>query len=70
MTNLGNGDADALDPVGTSLDKQAFGLNKNAEALAANSEENTNLLSGLLANIGSITGFQDIKKGNDDTTDG
>ena len=70
VTNFGNGDADLLGNAGDNMENDG-GVNtqgnqkaifKNIETMQAQNEENTNLLSGLLANLGNITG---LKKSSD-----
>ena len=62
VTNMGQGDADFLMDADEDASKGALKLVKNSKAMETNAVENTNLLEGLLANLGSITGMD--KKGD------
>ena len=58
VTNLGQGDADLL--MNNDDDKNMSGLKliENTSAMENNGEQNSNLLAGLLANLGNITGLE------------
>ena len=59
---MGQGDADLLIDADDASSKGALKLVENSKAMETNAESNTNLLAGLLANLGNITGME--KKGD------
>ena len=59
---MGQGDADLLIDADDEASKGALKLVENSKAMETNAESNTNLLAGLLANLGNITGME--KKGD------
>ena len=58
VTNMGQGDADLLVDADDDSSKGALKLVSNSKAMETNAVQNTNLLAGLLANLGNITGME------------